>query len=95
MAAEQGNVIEAEHLYRQVLQTQERVLGSDYPRTLATRYEIARMVAKRGDAAEAERLFRDVLQTQERVLGSDHANTRITADALRALTTSTEGRRDE
>ncbi|MFS8202632.1 tetratricopeptide repeat protein [Streptomyces sp. CWNU-52B] len=70
-----GDVAEAEPLFREVLQVQERVRGSDHPDTLTTRHDIARVVAERGDTAEAERLFREVLQVRERVLGSDHPNT--------------------
>ncbi|WP_326664329.1 tetratricopeptide repeat protein [Streptomyces canus] len=73
-----GNAAEAEPLFREVLQVQERVLGSDHPDTLTTRHDIARAVAERGDTAEAERLYREVLQVRERVLGSDHPNTLTT-----------------
>lgn len=82
----QGDVAEAERLYRDVLQVQERVLGTNHPSTLTTRYDIASTVARQGDAAEAERLYRDLLQAQERALGTDHPHTRSTLVALRALT---------
>jgi tetratricopeptide (TPR) repeat protein len=73
-----GHAAEAERMYRDLLDMEERVLGPDHPHTLTTRYEIAQTVATQGDAAEAERLYRDVLQTRERVLGPDHPNTLTT-----------------
>ncbi|WP_433180655.1 tetratricopeptide repeat protein [Actinoallomurus sp. CA-150999] len=70
-----GDPAKAERLFRDLLQTLERVLDPDHPVTLTTRYEIARMVAEQGNPAEAERLYRDLLQTLERVLDPDHPNT--------------------
>jgi hypothetical protein len=44
------------------------VLDPDDPRTLATRYEIARMVSAQGNYAQAEREYRDILTAQTRIL---------------------------
>ncbi|MFD2350599.1 tetratricopeptide repeat protein [Nonomuraea ferruginea] len=40
-----------------MLRDQEAWLKPQHPATLATRYEIARVLVKQGDRAEAERLF--------------------------------------
>ena len=48
-----------------------RALGTDHPRTLATRYAIARAMAERGDHAGAEADYRDVLAARLRVRRAD------------------------
>ena len=55
-----------------------RVLGADHPSMLATRDEIARVMAARGDHAGAEAEHRDVLAARLRVLGPDHPSTLAT-----------------
>jgi hypothetical protein len=78
--AEQDDHAGAEAEYREVLAAELRVLGPDDPTTLATRHEVARMMALRGDHAGAETEFREVLAARLRVLGPDHPSTRITAE---------------
>jgi tetratricopeptide (TPR) repeat protein len=68
-------------MFGDVLADRQRVLGNDHPDTLATRYELAQVVAHTR-YAEAERMYRDVLTDQERVLGGDDPRTLATRYAL-------------
>ena len=54
------------------------MLGPDHPSTLATRHQIARMMAARGDHAGAEAEYRDVLAAELRMQGPDHPDTLTT-----------------
>lgn len=72
---------EAEQLYRDLLPDQQRVLGYDHPDTLATRFELARVIGH-ARFAEAEQLYRDILGDQERVLGDNHPDTLRTRYSL-------------
>jgi hypothetical protein len=77
-----------EQEYYDVLAAQQRGLGAEHPDTLATRYEIAGMLAARGHYREAEQEYGDVLAAQLQVLGADHPRTNSTRDALTALQTA-------
>ena len=55
--------------------SQERVLGSDHPDTLAARNNLAGAYEYVGRFGEAIELYEQVLADQERVLGSDHPDT--------------------
>jgi hypothetical protein len=81
MAAGSGDEA-AKTVYREVLAVEERVLGTDRPDTLTTRYAIARMAAAQGRYREAEIAYREVLAARVRVLGRDHPQTRQTRQAL-------------
>ena len=72
----------AETEFRQVRDTQRRVLGPDDPRTLATWYEVARMLAAQDRPADAETEYRQVLDTQRRVLGPDDPRTLATRHSI-------------
>ena len=72
---------EAEELYRELLSDQQRVLGDDHPGTLATRFELARVIGH-ARFAEAEQLYREVLDGQQRVLGDTHPDTLRTRRSL-------------
>ena len=59
-------------LHRQqllLLPDMERLLGSQHPRTLTTRDNVAFWTGVCGDAAQALRLFEELLPDRERVLG--------------------------
>jgi hypothetical protein len=47
-AVDQSRYVEAEQLYRQILADRRRVLGGDQPGTLATRYDLARLIVPKG-----------------------------------------------
>jgi hypothetical protein len=54
MLAQQGKYDQAEQTYREVLGDRLRVLGPDHPDTLATRHEVARMLARQGQHERAK-----------------------------------------
>jgi TolA-binding protein len=54
---------------RSVISLQEKVLGTENPDTLETRYGLAEVLAHQGKYADAETEFRAVLKLQEKVLG--------------------------
>jgi tetratricopeptide (TPR) repeat protein len=85
-----GRNRESERQFRDVLASQERVLGGRHPDTLATRAELGRVIAH-SRYAEAELLQRGVLALQSEVLGDDHPDTLRTGHAL-AQTTVRLGR---
>jgi len=71
-----GKVPDAEQLYTTLLSDQQRVLGCDHPDTLATRFELARVIGHtRLRQAEAEQILRLVLPDMERALGNEHPST--------------------
>ena len=72
---------EAEQLYQDLLPDQQRILGYDHPDTLATRFELARVIGH-ARFAEAEQLYRDILADQQRVLGDNHPDTLRTRYSL-------------
>jgi hypothetical protein len=76
--AEQGDHAGAEAELRDVLAAELRVLGPDHPDTLATRHQIALVMAARGEPIAAEAELRDVLAARLRVLGPDHPDTMTT-----------------
>ncbi|WP_375539470.1 tetratricopeptide repeat protein [Propioniciclava sp. MC1683] len=68
--------------YEQLLADQQRVLGSEHPNTLATRYNLAGLMRDMGDLGGARALYEQLLADQQRVLGSEHPNTALTRSAL-------------
>ena len=60
-----GDWYGAELLGRAVLATQQRVLGPDHPDTLATKGNLAMLLAGRYDYARAEALQREVARVGE------------------------------
>ena len=69
----QRRYAEAEAAYRQLLDLDRRVLGSDHPDTLKAMTNLAIVINLGGRRpAEAEPIFRDALTIQKRVLGPEH-----------------------
>ncbi|GAB1310659.1 hypothetical protein MFIFM68171_00869 [Madurella fahalii] len=62
----QGKYKEAEALYRQTLKLQTRVLGAEYPDTLASMLSVANILYRQGKYEEAEALYRQTLKLQTR-----------------------------
>ena len=80
-------VSEAAQLFRNALETEERGLGSEHPKTATTLDLYARLVQSRGDLAAARPLFERALAIREKVCGPEHSDTAISlwclADLLR------------
>jgi len=80
--ARQGFRIQPEALTRAAFEAQTRILGADHPTTLATRHQLAHMIADRGNHATAEAEHRAVLEAETRILGPDHPSTLMTRHCL-------------
>jgi tetratricopeptide (TPR) repeat protein len=76
-----GRNNQCESLLRELLVDQERVLGGRHPGTLATRAELARVIAH-ARHAQAEVMQREVVALLAEVLGDDHPDTLRTRHAL-------------
>lgn len=77
-----GHVAEAENLTRRLLDTEQRVLGSDDPDTVGTMGELAFVLCEEGQCAEGVKLNREVLEKQKRTLGPEAFYTLVTMDNL-------------
>jgi tetratricopeptide (TPR) repeat protein len=71
----QGRYGEAEDVERQILQSSERVLGSDHPETLSSMNNLAQTLYAQGDLAGARKLQEQVVEARARLLGKEHPNT--------------------
>lgn len=65
-----------------MLAARERVFGTDHPRTLASRNNLAVAYRETGRAAEAIPLCEQNLEACERLLGADHPKIRATWNNL-------------
>jgi eukaryotic-like serine/threonine-protein kinase len=65
----------AESLSAKALEIDTRLLGSEHPKTLSARNDLAVVYNFQGRYSEAEQLLSKVLDTQTRVLGPDHKDT--------------------
>ncbi|MFE7593848.1 tetratricopeptide repeat protein, partial [Kitasatospora sp. NPDC057512] len=79
---EAGRTEDATHLLEQVVADQERVLGTDHPNTLDTRYGLATCYWLSGSQDHAVEMLRLVVPDFERVLGPDHPSTSAVREAL-------------
>ncbi|KAG8467187.1 hypothetical protein KFE25_000503 [Diacronema lutheri] len=70
---DQGELSEAEILFRRALEGRERQLGTEHADTLQSASNLAVLLHARGALAEAEPLFRRALDGRERQLGTEHA----------------------
>ncbi|MGW7328136.1 tetratricopeptide repeat protein [Streptomyces sp. NPDC054840] len=78
----QGALSPAIPAFQRALATQERVLGTDHPNTLASRNNLAYAYESAGDLGRAMSLFERTLEDRERVLGADHPDTLISRNNL-------------
>ncbi|WNV87121.1 tetratricopeptide repeat protein [Umezawaea sp. Da 62-37] len=84
-AYEHGHHITAERLYHRALRTRASALGPKHPDSLATRHNLAVLLADRGDHDEARRSLEDVLTDCTTVLGAEHPDTLATRRTLACL----------
>src|SRR5260221_7868574 len=71
----QGRYGEAEEVEREILQSTERVLGSDHPETLSAMNNLAQTLYAQGDLARAYELQERVVEAMARLLGKEHPDT--------------------
>ena len=81
-----GDAAGALPLYRRALESRERVLGPEHPKTLTSVNDLAVCIYALGDAAGALPLYRRVLESQERVLGPEHPTTQTLRRNLEIVT---------
>ncbi|KAI9852117.1 MAG: hypothetical protein M1824_002166 [Vezdaea acicularis] len=91
---DQGRLEEAMVLNLQVVETRNKVLGSEHPDTLTGMANLASTYRSQGRWNEAELLQLQVMETGKKVLGPEHPDTLIDMANL-ALTYRSQGRWDE
>ncbi|WP_212735590.1 tetratricopeptide repeat protein [Herbidospora galbida] len=75
---------QAVSLHEQTLADCERVLGSNHPRTLASRNNLASAYRAPEDLGRAISLYEQTLADCERVLGADHPTTKVVRSNMAA-----------
>ena len=66
----EGKNAEAEALYREVINLDEKVLGPEHPNTLNDKMNLATALQADGKYAEAEAQYRDLIKLKAKVIGS-------------------------
>jgi TolA-binding protein len=72
---DQGEYSEAESLFQQASDRQERTLGKDHKETLNSKYWLGQALNNQEKHSEAESLFQQAADGRERTLGKDHKET--------------------
>jgi non-specific serine/threonine protein kinase/serine/threonine-protein kinase len=80
----------AQTLYERAVETEQRALGSDDPKTLNCMRLLAWDLRQQGHLQDAENLLRKTLRSQQRALGGRHRDTLASMNAL-GWTLSQEG----
>ena len=88
---DQGNVNEAEILYRRALETREQTLGLEHPDTLTSVNDLGTFLMKQGKLAEAEPLLQRAVEGRKRTLGANHPHTLNSIANLAHLHKAKEG----
>lgn len=81
----QGQLDEAEPLYRRSLTIHQTAQGDDHPEFALSLNSLARFLRHRGDFAAGEALCRRALAIQERMLSSDHPDLTVSLNNLGKL----------
>jgi hypothetical protein len=68
----------ARDLLAELLPVIQDVFGSEHPRTLIARHQLARWTGQAGDPAAARDLLDELLPVREHVLGPEHPDTLVT-----------------
>jgi len=76
---------EAEHMLRQLLPDQRRILGDDHSDTMASQRILARLTGLQGRHQQAERMYRRLLADRQHRLGRQHPETLATRFGLAAI----------
>jgi len=79
---QQGDLVEAEQLYRRALTIRERQQGPDHPDVAATLNNLAGVLAAQGNYDAAQPLLERALNVRQKALGNDHV---LTAESLSNL----------
>ncbi|KAL3463520.1 hypothetical protein BJX64DRAFT_256861 [Aspergillus heterothallicus] len=70
-----GRLGEAKLIYVQMLEDQERVLGTDSEATLTTKYHLGCVFGRLGEYAKAMKILEEVLERRNTTLGEGHVDT--------------------
>ncbi|ORY58756.1 P-loop containing nucleoside triphosphate hydrolase protein [Pseudomassariella vexata] len=89
-----GKYEEAEKMYRQALELQEKVLGREHPDTIGSMNNLAIVLGSQGKYEEAEQRHRQTLELCEKVLGREHPDTLGSMNNL-ALVLGSQGKYEE
>ncbi|CAE7170263.1 nphp3 [Symbiodinium microadriaticum] len=81
----QGQVVEAERMYRRALQRRRAVLGNTDPDTLTSINNLASLLSVTGQTEEAESLYAEALAGCRAKLGNKDMDTLLSADNLASL----------
>jgi Flp pilus assembly protein TadD len=91
---QKGELSEAEHLYRRVLEVRREVQGEKHYATFTAMNNLAGLLEEEGQLDEAEKIFRDGLAKRIEVLGEENRDTLVTMNNL-ALLLANEKKLDE
>ena len=73
----QGRYVEAEPLFRCLLESLRETLGSQHPSTLISINNLGMLLKEKGDLAAAEPLVREALEARRETLGIRHPDTLV------------------
>lgn len=76
--------VDAERIYREVLETRRRVLGPKHPETIETMYGLAHALWNQRRDENVLSRFREVVELRRRVLGPNHPDTLHSLNAAAA-----------
>ncbi|KAK3383706.1 hypothetical protein B0T24DRAFT_645911 [Lasiosphaeria ovina] len=85
---------EAEQMYRQALELNEKVLGREHPSTLDSMNNLGLVLGSQGKYEEAEQIHRQALELYEKVLGREHPSTLDSMNNL-GLVLGSQGKYEE
>jgi tetratricopeptide (TPR) repeat protein len=88
--ATQGDLVEAEQMYKRALQGKEKAWGPDHTSTLNTVNNLGNLYRAQGKLVEAEQMYQRALQGKEKAWGPDHTSTLNTVNNL-AVFYATQG----
>ena len=92
--ADIGRLVDAVRLGREILASEQRVLGPEDPETLVTASNLGTHLVQQGAAAEAIPILEATEDARSRVLGAEHSHTLLTGHWL-AEAYAAVGRRDD
>src|SRR6266480_17767 len=73
--SDQGTYEEAEQIYREVLESRQKVLGMEHPDTLMSIYDLAKLLSSQSRRVQAAISFERAVAGFTRVLGPNHPTT--------------------
>ncbi len=80
-----GRYQEAEQMYRQAFELEEKILGREHPDTLASISNLATILQYQGKYKEAEQMHQEVFELREKVLDEEHPDTLDSMNSLASV----------